>query len=1577
MKRTVSFFSWLPSKTTLLFLVVFFCTSAKTFSQCFTYTVVACIDGRSLLHIEGNQLWWEHLNHDPPGTHSGCPGPVTVNGANWIPWTSTYTLPNSTTGCSLVANVLVCPDICVIIQAPTAANNWEAIYDFNDNGPSGPHMFTIELQYFCPTPDAGTDVSICSGQSTNLNASGGVGYDWSPSTGLSCTNCVNPVASPTTTTTYTATVTDVNGCSDTDDVTVTVLNNPVAAFSNALPCNGSPIQFTDNSTGNPTSWQWDFGDGSPPSNGQNPTHTYTQTGPFTVTLTATAGGCSSTTTGNITIPPPINTSITGTDPLCNSGTDGTADLTVNGGTPPYSFVWSSGSTQEDPTNLTFGTTTVTITDANNCTATESIVLADPDTFFISAYSTFVSSQGACDGGGVVTQAGGTPPYTYSWDNGETTQTVTTLCEGQHTITVTDANGCTATRIIVVSAPACLTDVDFYTWQQAGIPINGNWIVQNGGAQVRQVINGEPTFFVTPSDYINVRMKGQMRTTDSDDDFMGVVFGFKSPLTASNDFDMWLFDWKQGNQGAGLEGFTLNHVVGTITNYGSTFWDHNTTPEFTVVATDFGNNGWNQNVDYEVEVTYTIGRAIIMVDGDTIFDVYDCFEPGRFGFYNYSQRNVYYSDFTYELFTDFTIVEQEICTGDSAHITFLETCGGFNNFEQFDELQWDYGDGESEVFDNVDLSNVNPVHQYTTPGTYDIRLIALDSLGCRDTVIHSLTVLENPTADFTFADQCLQDNTQFTDASTQGDNLLTGWNWDFGDNTTDVQQNPTHQFGNSGDQNVQLIVQDAFGCVDTSEQVVEIHVLPQADFTPIDDCYSSNYPFQDQSVITNGTVDNWEWYFGDLTTSTSQNPTHTYAIFGSYDVELIAVSDQGCGDTILQTIILHDNPIAGFVLPQICQLQPFSLQDTSSIQEGTIAAWDYAFGDAVNGTSSVQNPTYMYQDAGIFDLVLTVTSNFNCTGTITVPTLVDPKPVADFATQNECLNDVMDFQDLSSVASGSVVTWEWDFGDLNTDIVQSPSHLFTTFGNFTVELMVETDNGCRDTTSQQVEIYQLPVAAFNYSDVCLLDSANFTDQSTTNSGVVDSWNWDLGDNSTENVQGPISHLYDPPNTYTVELIVQTDVGCWDTVEQDIIIYPMPETDFVADSVCFGQPTNFTDQSSILSGIISTYDWNFGSGATSNLQNPTNIFPQTSYTPVTLLLTSDFGCKDTITKDIRVYVLPEPDFSFIDTCFEDQVDFINLSQIPEGTNDIYDWDFADATTSQLTDPTHWFPAEGFYPTQLIATSNFGCQDSITRTVEIYPLPQLAFTPFPPEGCQPLEVLFNNESSITPGYFISDYYWEFGNGLNSIEQEPQITYVDSGYYTVMLIGTTTKGCDDTLIRVDVINAWPRPVAGFQTDKDRYAMYFPKVRFEDLSFGATEWHYDFDDGGQSTDQNPVYEYSAAGTYEVVQTVVNDYGCDDVTSVRVIVDPAITFYIPNTFTPNDDGHNETFAGYGEGIEEYELWIFDRWGEQLFYSAEMDGEWDGTYLGKAVESGVYVYKFGIVDVNQEFHQYTGSVHLFR
>lgn len=1365
------------------------------------------------------------------------------------------------------------------------------------------------------------------------------------------------------------------GCQEMIPITVnepTVITTSITGTGPGCAGNNGTADLTVSGGTPPYTFAWSSG-----STAEDPTDL--TVGNNTVTITD-ANGC--TATENITLnpPPPVSATATGTDPTCYGGNNGTGDVTVIGGTAPFTFSWSTGSTQEDPTNLVAGGNIYTVTDANACTYTDSIVLTQPNSLLSSAAASYVSAPGACDATATSNPSGGTPPYTYSWSTGQTTQSVSGLCEGVVNLTVTDANGCTTTQPLVINIPQCLTDVDFYTWVQAGQPANGNWAVQNGGTQVLQTVNGNPTFFVTPADYINVRMSGRFKTTDNDNDYMGVVFGFKEPLGASDYFDTWLFDWKQGNQASGgfngQEGFNLSHAVGTIpsSQYAATFWGHTTTPQFTVAGTNYGNNGWNQNTWYDIEVVYTVNRAVILVDGDTIFDVDDCFEAGRFGFYNYSQKNVTYADFVYELFADFTVEDPEVCAGDTAHFTFLEQCGNFNNLSQFDELHWDFGDGNTLINSNLTLANVNPRHIYQSGGNYMVQLVALDTLGCRDTVYKNIHVLQNPIADFLFSDQCFQDNTQFTDASQQGDYPIAGYAWLIDGNQV-FQQNTSYQFTAPGQYIVGLGVQDTYGCQDTVTHLVEIYELPQAGFTPIEDCFAPNYPFEDVSAIASGTVDSWEWDFGDGTTSTQQNPIHTYAGFGQYDAMLIAVSDHGCGDTITQTVILHDNPVPGFEIPNICQLQPMQYNDTSSIQEGSIVGWNYELGD--NSTSTQQDPNHLYAAAGPINVTQTVTSDFGCETSATVPTVVDPKPEADFTAQNVCLNDLMTFTDQSSVASGNVVDWDWNFDDGNTDSTQNTSNMYSNFGLYDVVLMVETDNSCRDTVERQMEVYQLPVADFSFNNVCLDASATFTDQSTSNSGSVDTWNWDLGDGTTSSGQGPVSHDFAAPDDYDVQLIVETDLGCFDTVEQTITIYPMPIADFVADSVCFGEITHFINQTSISTGTIVNNAWNFGFSSSSSLADPTNIFPETGYLPVLLTVTSDFGCKDTVTKEIRVYVLPEPEFTHNDTCYEDDVNFVNQSVISEGTIDQYDWDFGDSNISTLQDPMNHYGAEGFYQAELVATSNYGCTESVTHQVEIYPLPQISINILPAAGCQPLTVAFDNQTQITQGYQISGYEWDLGQGLTSTETNPQTLYPDSGLYDIQLIATSTKGCDDTLLLVDAINSWPRPVAGFHTDKDRYIMFFPEVEVIDESFGASEWYYDFDDGYTSIDQNPTHEYQEAGTYIINQYVNNDYGCDDETSLRIVVDPAITMYIPNAFTPNGDGKNDVFVGNGVGISSYEMWIYDRWGENIFYSANISEGWDGSYKGAPVQNGVYIYRVVTVDVDGNDHYFTGEVHLVR
>ncbi|MCI5058742.1 MAG: PKD domain-containing protein, partial [Flavobacteriales bacterium] len=299
---------------------------------------------------------------------------------------------------------------------------------------------------------------------------------------------------------------------------------------------------------------------------------------------------------------------------------------------------------------------------------------------------------------------------------------------------------------------CSHLIDLNQWSQAGALSSGNWTVQGGGNSVHQSINGAPTFFISPQDFINVNIKGKIRVNDiSDDDFIGFVFGLKDPLgiiNTPNSFHMegYLFDWKKSDQMAGNNpasaGYALSHVNGVqtiVSTTGTSFWHHNNTNTFNVLATNFGpTKGWTPYTDHDFELYYTSNRVVIKMDGDTIFDHSDCFDAGRFGFYNYSQSNVVYSDFEYSLLSDFSV--DVGCLSDTTNFSFFNpSCfSGFSN-SVIADWSWSFGTGDS-------AKGPNPSYIYHSPGQYNVELVISDSLGCTDTTNQLIQISPPPIID---------------------------------------------------------------------------------------------------------------------------------------------------------------------------------------------------------------------------------------------------------------------------------------------------------------------------------------------------------------------------------------------------------------------------------------------------------------------------------------------------------------------------------------------------------------------------------------------------------------------------------------------------------------------------------------------------------------------------------------------------------------------------------------------------------------------------------------------------------------
>ncbi|MCF8275564.1 MAG: PKD domain-containing protein [Flavobacteriales bacterium] len=929
-------------------------------------------------------------------------------------------------------------------------------------------------------------------------------------------------------------------------------------------------------------------------------------------------------------------------------------------------------------------------------------------------------------------------------------------------------------------------------------------------------------------------------------------------------------------------------------------------------------------------------------------------------------------------SNFTFVSQ--CDGTAIPFTDASVPFGSNTITDWN---WDFGDGTTST-------QQNPTHTFSASGIYTVSLEITSSDGCAVTSSQDITVYENPVADFTFNEACEGDITDFWNVSSIGIGTIINQTWDFGDGNTSTVLNPSNTYSNLGVYDVQLTVTTSDGCIGSVTQQVGMFPLPVADFSFTDACLQSDFQLTDQSSVVTGAVTAWDWDFGDGGISTVQNPTNTYGADGTYNVTLTATTDHACTDVITQSITVYPLPVADFTNTTVCALITMDYTDASLVSSGTIAGWQWYFGDGSSATT--QNPSHDFTTGGTYTSSLVVTTGFGCQDSAAIDVTVYPKPDAEFIPIDACLNDHNTFIDQSTIVGSNINGWNWDFGDnAGTSTIQNPIYTYTSSGQYTTELIATTADGCKDTVEQTVNVFDLPVADFNFTNICEDDSVLFVDQSTISSGAITGWNWDFGNGQTSSLQVSPYQSYPADNNYPVSLIVSSGFGCSDTLQDMIEIYPVPIAEFLFDSVCFPLEIQFTDVSDPNgSYAITSWNWTFSDGQTSALQSPSMDFGMPGTFSAELGISNGPGCKSFFAAgDAVVHPLPVADFpTDMATCLEDTIFFTDLSTITPITDDVIDqwtWNLADGNILNAQNGYHIYSTHNHYNVRLDVTTNHGCTDDVTHVVEIYPLPAVNFIADPPQGCAPLDVQFFDQTSIPNPYVLSTWDWYLGNdSTTSSSPSPFLTYdpelepMDIAQYDIGLTVTSTNGCVSSIYKPAYVTVYPKPVAEFTVSPKVNNIIKPQFELTDLSTeNVTQWDWSFGDGTYSSEQDPTHRYQAVGTYPIGLIVETQFGCKDTFGLEVKVEPVFTFYIPNSFTPDADGINDEFFGQGEGFNSYSMFIYDRWGEMIFESNNADHHWDGTYKGKQVEQGTYVYRFYIIDWQSDDHQYDGHVTLHR
>ena len=938
----------------------------------------------------------------------------------------------------------------------------------------------------------------------------------------------------------------------------------------------------------------------------------------------------------------------------------------------------------------------------------------------------------------------------------------------------------------------------------------------------------------------------------------------------------------------------------------------------------------------------------------------------------------------------------------------------NDSQNASYFDWTFGDG-------LNSSQQDPHHIYfnfshTQDTVFHIELFALSQYGCFASDTSSVRVFPKPDASFQIENSpgCSPHEIWISNNSIGG----TDYFWDFGDGSGEFHYDDAsfshaynHEPGTGpGYFNIELIIANGSGCLDTLEQQAIIYPNITAEFETdiIEGCHPLTVNFTNRSDGATADIAYiWDYDDGNISQNLQEVHSHTFHNYShtqpaTYEVMLVAFNENACSDTTFVEITVHPKPMAFFSVPNLPACGPVIV----NVHNFTVGAenylWDMGDGDTLYHNNEHFMHTYTQpagEGPGIFNINLEVESSYGCAHSYSQQIVIYPEINIDFVTDNEgCHSHTAIFENLTM--GGDL--FHWDFGNGNSSTSTHPQETFLNYSHteteiFTVLLSTESHYGCTAEVSQEIIVRPKPRAEFSISE--LSGCSPFTPEIENLSIGETVFDWEIGngDDIDEN-----SFFYtwhntgENPENHTISLYVSNEFGCEASTSQSITVFPEVTAQFTSEGDIWEGCSPLTIRFLNESLLADTYVWSFSDGKTSNSANPIHTFTNTELDPaefpVEMIATSIYGCKDTLERPVTVF--PAPIAKFLAQP-KKQVYPNATVTIANQTNDGYwdfHWELGDGNTFQTTsfDPFNhtyiWDPFDMSTKSYIIAlfVSNEYCNDSITQEVTITsPVPEAElFSEV--AGCEPFRVQFYNSS-----LYAHSYRWDFDDGAYSSDPEPVHTFMDHGTYDVQLVAMGDGGNDTIWQRIEVIQ---NPVAYF--DLVSTHIHIPEEPLEVINTSELAdfymWH--FGDGHTSNAFEPVHYYNEAGMYDITLAVTRNTQpqCYDTLTLNnaLRVDENCKIVFPNAFMPNISGpiggeyevgnpSTQIFHPVHEGIDLYALEIYNRWGELIYRSDDINVGWDGYVQGKLSKMDVYVWKVTGRCTNGKSIIMAGDVTLYR
>jgi gliding motility-associated-like protein len=419
-------------------------------------------------------------------------------------------------------------------------------------------------------------------------------------------------------------------------------------------------------------------------------------------------------------------------------------------------------------------------------------------------------------------------------------------------------------------------------------------------------------------------------------------------------------------------------------------------------------------------------------------------------------------------------------------------------------------------------------------------------------------------------------------------------------------------------------------------------------------------------------------------------------------------------------------------------------------------------------------------------------------------------------------------------------------------------------------------------------------------------------------------------------------------------------------------------------CGSNTVSIENQSVKQSFIGNDFYWSFnvhGKEQRSTNWNLNITFPDTGTYRGKLFLKPGAPCADTASMTIKVYSKPIANFSYAyDTCVAGTVAFQDHSSSPAGRISSWNWQYGDGTRSPLQNPEHLYQTPGVKNIVLQVEDSKGCKADTTRPIRWYPVPPiLIIEPSRYIDCTPTHTEFKNLSvPIDSTYKIN---WNFGDGTTGTGVSPKHTYTQAGTYSVSLNVTSPIGCKTSASYPNWIKVKQGAVANFDFTPEKPNTFLNTVQFRDLSQFTTRWQWFFSNKGYSTQQNPTFVFRDSGVHKIKLLASNLNNCVDSMIKYIDVEPKVIFHLPNAFSANQDGKNDFFKGTGflEGMIDFKMRIWNRWGEMVFETNNPNEGWNGQKFnsGREEPEGVYICVVQFTGPRGEPHEIEGFATLIR